>query len=218
MGRGFTALVLLLLLLLAPTIVVFSILHQSARLFFSSSSGECNSWDAIVAVLGVIDGDTFRARVTCVSRLFNDKVGVNMEYRIRLADINAPELGSTEGERARKALENLIQGRVVMLDIDSVAVFDRYGRIIAVAYIEYNSTHVLNINKWLLEEGYAEVWDHPNEFNPKTWKLYEPAREGAQTTKDNRDQKNRTPIALALLVAVLIATLTTITLLRRIRR
>jgi micrococcal nuclease len=49
---------------------------------------------------------------------------------------------------------------------------DKYNRLVAVAYVEYNSTHLMNVNKWLLVNGYAKTADYPNEFNPSNWNLY----------------------------------------------
>lgn len=39
-------------------------------------------------------------------------------------------------------------------------------------YVRYNKTHLLNVNKWLIDNGYAVISDYVNEFNPYTWKLY----------------------------------------------
>jgi endonuclease YncB( thermonuclease family) len=113
--------------------------------------------DVIAVVKRVIDGDTFDAF----------PVG-----RVRLADIDAPELGTAEGEASRIALERLILGKTVYLDVDDLYVIDRYNRVVAVAYIRYNDTHLLNVNKWLVDNGYARVVDYPNEFKPSAWTLY----------------------------------------------
>ena len=32
----------------------------------------------------------------------------------------------------------------------------------------------MNVNKALLVEGYAQIWEHDNEFNSSTWTLYVP--------------------------------------------
>jgi len=92
-----------------------------------------------------------------------------------LADIDAPELGTPEGEVARDALSYLIStyGTRVYLDVDDIYVMDRYNRIVAVAYLRYNSTHVLNVNERLVENGYAVIKDYYNEFDPYSWKLFE---------------------------------------------
>ena len=112
--------------------------------------------DAVASVIEIIDGDTF-----------DSSIG-----RIRLADINAPELDEPGGYKAKEALTYIISGKTVYLDIDDIYGTDIYGRIIAVVYIRYNSTHLLNVNKWLLDNRYAEIDDYPNEFNPYTWSLY----------------------------------------------
>jgi endonuclease YncB( thermonuclease family) len=125
--------------------------------------------DARVVVTSVADGDTLRiAPAIMVAGDYRDTV--------RLADINAPELNTTEGLEALGNLTNLITtyGPIVYLDIDSIKGVDNYGRIIAVAYLRYNSTHLLNINEWLVENGYAQVYNFTdNEFDPSTWSLYE---------------------------------------------
>ena len=212
-------LLILTALTLALLLVAQSTLQHATwlTLTLSSSHGDCGSWDALAVVVRVVDGDTFRATITCVSGAFSGRISVGTEYRVRLADVNAPELGTVEGERARRALENLIQGRTVMLDVDGVDVFDRYGRIIAVAYIDYNETHILNINKWLLEEGYARVWDHPNEFNPGTWKLYKPRERTVAETEAKGSEDIRVHVALVLVATIVIALLA-LTLLRRSKR
>jgi endonuclease YncB( thermonuclease family) len=113
--------------------------------------------DVTAVVKRVIDGDTFDAF----------PVG-----RVRLADIDAPELGTAEGEASRIALERLILGKTIYLDVDDLYIIDRYNRVVAIAYIRYNDTHLLNVNKWLVDNGYARVVDHPNEFKPSAWTLY----------------------------------------------
>ncbi|MFZ8793250.1 MAG: thermonuclease family protein [Acidilobaceae archaeon] len=216
MGR----LLILTALTLALLLVAQSTLQHATwptRLTLSSSYGDCGSWDALAVVVRVVDGDTFRATITCVSGAFSNRVNIGTEYRVRLADVNAPELGTVEGERARRALESLIQGRTVLLDVDGVDVFDKYGRVIAVAYIEYNETHLLNINKWLVEEGDARVWDHPNEFNPGTWKLYKPRGRIVAGTEAKGSEDTQIHMALALVATIVIALLA-LTLLRRSKR
>lgn len=94
--------------------------------------------------------------------------------RVRLADINAPEIETSEGKIARDALSSLVDkyGPRIYLDVDDINVMDKYNRLVAVAYLRYNSTHLLNVNKWLVEEAYAEINDYDNEFNPDEWLLY----------------------------------------------
>jgi len=108
-------------------------------------------------VTRVVDGDAFYVS--------------GLPERVRLADVNAPELSTAEGQRAKAALEALLLGRRVCLDIDNLYKTDRYGRFVAVAYLDYNETHWLNVNQWLVERGYAAYVDYPNEFRPP-WPLY----------------------------------------------
>jgi len=113
--------------------------------------------DLVATVYRVIDGDTFDAFPS---------------GRVRLADINAPELSEAGGQEAKNALTSLILNKKVYLDVDDLYVMDKYNRLVCVVYVDYNSTHVLNVNKWLIENGYAQITDYSNEFNPNTWTLY----------------------------------------------
>ena len=113
--------------------------------------------DLVATVYKVVDGDTFDAFPS---------------GRVRLADINAPELDEAGGQEAKDALTNLVLNKKVYLDVDDLYVMDKYNRLICVVFIDYNSTHVLNVNKWLIENGYAQTTDYSNEFDPDTWTLY----------------------------------------------
>jgi len=42
-------------------------------------------------------------------------------------------------------------------------------------YLDYNDTHWLNVNQWLIENGYTTYKDYPNEFYP-LWSLYIPKK------------------------------------------
>jgi hypothetical protein len=113
--------------------------------------------DVSTVVYKVVDGDT----------LDGFPIG-----RVRLADINAPERGEPGYIEAIQALVNLTLNKRVYLDVDDLGVMDKYNRIVAVVYVRYNSTHILNVNKWLVDNGYAEVLDFDNEFDPMAWSLY----------------------------------------------
>jgi len=123
---------------------------------------------ARVVVTEVVDGDTVR---------ISPPVNVAGQYRtvVRLADIDAPELNTTEGQWAKGNLTNLLAqyGGVVYLDIDKSRGVDNYGRIIAVVYIRVDESTLLNVNKWLVDNGYAVETDYPdNDFDPSKWSLY----------------------------------------------
>ncbi len=107
--------------------------------------------DATDTVNRVIDGGTF--------------VGTSLG-RVRLSDIDTPEVGEPGADEATDYLTALILYEEVHLDIDDVDQTDRYGRWIAVVYVRHNATHLLNVNEALLQAGLADVWDFPNEFDP----------------------------------------------------
>jgi endonuclease YncB( thermonuclease family) len=87
---------------------------------------------------------------------------------VRLADIDAPEYNDT----SRDALVALIHNEEVFLDVDDIYQTDPYGRYVCVTYIEVNATHLLNVNQYLLDNGFAVVTNYNNEFNPASWTLY----------------------------------------------
>lgn len=128
--------------------------------------GSGTTIDATDTVVRVIDGDTFVAH----------RLG-----RVRLADVDAPELGEPGGEEATEVLRSLVHLRVVFLDIDGLHETDRYGRTVAVVYVEHNETHLLNVNVALLEAGRVRVVDFPNEFDPDAWNRYVARPNGGST-------------------------------------
>ena len=122
--------------------------------------------DATDYVTRVVDGDTF---------------DTSASGRVRLADVDSPERGQTGFDEATGALEGMIGSREVYLDIDDKG-STSFGRLICVVYVRYNSTHVLNVNKALVDQGRAVVDDFTNnEFNPSTWTTYNyhPGQSGA---------------------------------------
>jgi hypothetical protein len=113
-----------------------------------------------------VDGDTFYATVAN-----------GTQYTVRLADLNAKELGQTGYQEAKNLLNSLIHGKTVYLDVDDIYVWDYHGtgdRLVCVVYAEYNVTHVLNVNKAPIESEKVEIRDYDNEFDPYTWNLYAP--------------------------------------------
>lgn len=98
------------------------------------------------AVTKVIDGDTF---------YIND--GTGKEGRIRLTGIDAPESRKSQhksmghyGKEASDYLHLLLKGKKVRLEYD-VSRRDRYGRILAYAYLENGEF----LNALLIKQGYA---------------------------------------------------------------
>ena len=141
---------------LAVIVTVFAFLFASC-VVVATVNGDV---DKTCTVARVIDGDTFI---------------LHSGETVRLADVDCPEYNENGYSEATDYLTGLINGEFVYLDIDDVSRTDSYGRLVCVVYVEYNSTHCINVNKALLANGYAVEWDHSdNEFNPSTWQEYVP--------------------------------------------
>ncbi|MDR0911469.1 MAG: thermonuclease family protein [Methanobrevibacter sp.] len=99
----------------------------------------------------VVDGDTI------------DVEGVG---RIRFVGVNTPERGDNPGYTdAKNFIKELCLGKTIYLDIDDKKEEDRYGRVLAVLYVDG-----ININEALLKMGYAEImYMPPSEFYPYDW-------------------------------------------------
>jgi len=82
-------------------------------------------------VIDVIDGDTFDLNVTHVDD--DNEYEYNDIERIRIADIDAPELNGESGDRALEELEDVILDESIRCDIHAR---DRYGRLICDVYLE----------------------------------------------------------------------------------
>ena len=81
---------------------------------------------------------------------------------------------------AKNFLTSLVYDKQVHLDIDDVYETDKYDRLVCVVYVSYNATHFKNVNKALLVEGYAVIWNFNNEFDPYAWTLYGPKEESPE--------------------------------------
>ena len=134
----------------------------------------CIEIEIIGLVVKIVDGDTIDVKVLGTYK--DVFIGLTDHViRIRFADIDAPEIYTPECIRAKAALAHLLKPgeTIVYLDVDDLSITDKYGRYIALVYVKYNKTTLLNVNKWLVDEGYAVVKDFlDNEFNPYTWTLY----------------------------------------------
>ncbi len=120
---------------------------------------------SLVEVVRVVDGDTI---VVMGVEGFNE----GEEFRVRFADINAPELSTPEGKVSKDYLEGILRDKdVLLLDVDDKYIYDRYGRVVAVVYIIEgdDSYRLMNLNEHLVREGYAAYNDYDNTFNYKEW-------------------------------------------------
>ena len=101
-------------------------------------------------VTHVVDGDT---------------LDINGIGRIRLVGINTPELGKPGYIEAKRFLANLSLGKVATIDVDTRHPRDKYGRVLAVVYVDG-----ANVNAQLLNKGYAEIlYIPPSKFDPWDW-------------------------------------------------
>lgn len=154
--------------LLLGLLIAFSLIAPAVPIVAQNNVGIHPDFPhARVAVTKVVDGDTIH---------ISPPVFVAGAYRdiIRFADINAPELNTQEGQVAKAALEQQIAqyGSVVYLDIDKARGVDDYGRVVAVVYVRVDDNTLLNLNKWMIDNGYASIDDFAdNDFDPTKWSL-----------------------------------------------
>ncbi len=87
-------------------------------------------------VVGVHDGDT----VTCLDE-------TNNQQKVRLAEIDAPELGQDSGKVSREALAEMVFGKTVTVTDDGK---DRYGR-----WIAHMSCNGTDVNRRMVATGNA---------------------------------------------------------------
>ena len=89
-------------------------------------------------VLRVVDGDSIKVKVD------------RTNYRIRLAEIDAPEMDQAWGEESKSALQEKLEKEEVALEIIDV---DRYSRLVARVFLNGRQ-----INREMVEEGHAWVY------------------------------------------------------------
>ena len=139
-------------------IVTFSLLLLP--LLFSSVTATSISIDKTATILTIIDGSSFI---------------INSGETVKLAGIDTPQLGQQGYSAAKNYLTNIAQSKTVFLDIDNITPTDQYGRLMSVAYIEYNSTHYENVNMAMIVNNYAiPISLNNSEFNPSSWSWFVP--------------------------------------------
>jgi micrococcal nuclease len=105
-----------------------------------------------------------------------DTIHLEGDEKVRMVGVNTPELHSNNSDERRRAyeakefVENLCPtGTTIGLDVDDLEREDKYGRTLAVVYVNIDGSWV-NLNMELLRRGYAEVlYIPPSEFNPYKW-------------------------------------------------
>jgi len=121
-------------------------------------------------VTNVVDGDTFDLRI--------EKTDPRILYeieRLRLADVDSPEMSTPEGPLAKVYTTETLLGKKIWLDIDNKSGDGRdpYNRLLAVVYLEDPSGSI-NVtqpfNRMVVDAGHAQVKDFTNnEFDPDDW-------------------------------------------------
>lgn len=109
-----------------------------------------------IAVLGVIDGDT---------------ITLEGKTRLRLRNIDAPELEFCGGEQAKKALEKLVSRKKVIVKEE---IIDQMGRPMAIIYVG---------NKLINEEMLKTGWVRFHSDNTKQREILKKAYDGARNKK-----------------------------------
>ena len=112
--------------------------YLSLLLLLSSGTIEAKLQAEVAQVLRVEDGDSITVKVD------------QTKYRIRLAEIDAPELDQTWGAESKAALQKKLQNEKIYLEVIDV---DRYSRLVARVFL--NGRH---INREMIREGHAWVY------------------------------------------------------------
>jgi endonuclease YncB( thermonuclease family) len=115
------------------------------------------SFDKTAVVSSVIDGSSFM---------------LNTVETIKLAAIDTPLSGQNGFNESRNYLASLVERKTVYLTVDTVTITEA-GKLLCVAYLDYNSTHYININKAMIDNHYAIQNNTSNtKFNPAEWTFF----------------------------------------------
>jgi len=121
-------------------------------------------------VTNVVDGDTFDVTIEKAS----PKISYSVE-RIRLADVDSPEIATVEGPAAKDFTYSILLNKRVYLDIDDLSATgrDRYDRLVCVARLSGVRGQMIpapSFNRMLIDGGHARQKDFKdNEFDPQDW-------------------------------------------------
>lgn len=109
-------------------------------------------WEGPFNVTYVVDGDT---------------IDLSNGYRVRFSGINTPETGECYYQEAKDALKEMVLGKEVYVESDLIDQ-GKYGRELRYVYIDD-----FFVNGYLVEEGYAKVYDKYNESTKRYDELKE---------------------------------------------
>jgi micrococcal nuclease len=118
--------------------------------------------EAYGVVTNVLDGDTFDVTIEKTDPRISSSV-----ERIRLADVDSPEMNTQNGPAAKDFTYAVLMNKRVFLDIDdrSENGRDPYGRLVCVAYLTGVYGQPLktpSFNQMLVSSGYALINDFTN--------------------------------------------------------
>ncbi|MDD1761199.1 MAG: thermonuclease family protein [Methanothrix sp.] len=153
------------------SILLLLLLVSSASHFLFSVTALAMQDEAYGIVTNVVDGDTFDVTIEKA----NSKITHSIE-RVRLADVDSPEMESEDGPAARDFTYAVLMNKKVYLDIDDLSEKgqDSYGRLICLAYMAGVYGQPLsapNFNRLLVDSGHARLNNFTNnEFDPDDWR------------------------------------------------
>lgn len=118
-----------------------------------------------------VSGSTFKtASVTDIPNGVTLTVKVDGNpATVKLADIR--EVSGGGGKRYLDILM-MFTDATVFLDVDESC--SNSSVLFSIAYVWCNATHLINVNKYLVTKGAAEIADSENKWNPEDWQLIVP--------------------------------------------
>jgi micrococcal nuclease len=125
--------------------------------------------EASGVVTYVVDGDTFDVQIDKTDPRIQNPI-----ERIRLADVDSPEMSTPEGPFAKNFTSAILLNKTVWLDIDDKAEDGRdlYGWLVCVVYLTDPEGQPIPspcFNRILVDSDHAEVTDYSNEFDSEVW-------------------------------------------------
>lgn len=132
---------------------------------FAALALPCAAAELTGRVVGVSDGDTITVLDTN-----------HMQYKIRLAGIDAPESKQAFGSRSKQHLSSLVYNRQVLVEWNKL---DRYGRTVGVVLVD---GHDANLEQ--VRAGMAWWYrQYAREQTPDDRRFYESAEQEARAAK-----------------------------------
>ena len=149
----------------------------AAFLLALACAGTALGQEAIVSgsVVGVHDGDSITVLLP-----------LHTQLKVRLANIDAPELGQAFAQRSKQHLSELVFGRDVELHTHGL---DRYGRTLAVVMLDG-----MDVNLEQVKSGSAWVYDkYIDQADENTQASYRAAQTAAQQERRGLWSDTQTP-------------------------